>query len=102
MQVTAVDADDPMTDNAALSYSIIGQETVPPNSINKTMFGINNKTGVIYIRDVGLDRDVSSYFSIKQKWRTQTLIRLSEPSRTCDPVNSIHVCCVLRWCSPLS
>ncbi|KAI7813849.1 cadherin-15 isoform X1 [Triplophysa rosa] len=58
MQVSAVDADDPTTDNAALSYSVIGQETVPPNSINKTMFGINNKTGVIYIRDVGLDRDV--------------------------------------------
>ncbi|XP_051980825.1 cadherin-15-like [Xyrauchen texanus] len=64
MQVTAVDADDPMTDNAALSYSIIGQESVPPHSINKTMFGINNKTGVIYIRDVGLDRDVVQSFRL--------------------------------------
>lgn len=61
MQVTAVDSDDPLTDNAALSYSITGQECDPAHGINKTMFGINNKTGVIYIRDVGLDRDVG-YF----------------------------------------
>ncbi len=61
MQVTAIDSDDPMTDNAALSYSIIGQESIPPHGINKTMFGINNTTGVIYTRDVGLDRDVG-YF----------------------------------------
>lgn len=74
MQVSAVDADDPMTDNAALSYSVTGQETVPPNSINKTMFGINNKTGVIYTRDVGLDRDVSLYFSLKHNLQTEMLI----------------------------
>lgn len=67
MQVTAVDSDDPLTENAALSFSIIGQESNPPNSINKTMFGINNKTGVIYIRDVGLDRDVGNYEERRQK-----------------------------------
>lgn len=64
MQVTAIDSDDPMTENAALSYFIVEQESIPPHSINKTMFGINNKTGVIYTRDVGLDRDVG-YFSLK-------------------------------------
>ena len=58
--ISAVDADDPSTDNAMLSYSIIAQESTPPFSINKTMFGINNETGVIYTRDVGLDRDVGS------------------------------------------
>lgn len=57
--VSATDADDPNTDNSVLSYSITAQESFPPFSVNKTMFGINNITGVIYTRDVGLDRDVS-------------------------------------------
>ena len=60
LTISAVDADDPSTDNAVLSYSIVAQESFPPFSINKTMFGINNETGVIYTRDVGLDRDVGS------------------------------------------
>uniref|UniRef100_A0A8C7U1Y5 Cadherin 15, type 1, M-cadherin (myotubule) n=1 Tax=Oncorhynchus mykiss TaxID=8022 RepID=A0A8C7U1Y5_ONCMY len=59
MSVTATDADDPTTDNAILSYSIIGQESIPPLRINKTMFGINNETGAIYTRDVGLDWEVA-------------------------------------------
>lgn len=58
MSVSATDADDPMTENAYLSYSIIGQESIPANAVNKTMFGINNETGAIYTRDVGLDREV--------------------------------------------
>lgn len=58
MSVSATDADDPMTENAYLSYSIIGQESIPANAINKVMFGINNQTGSIYTRDVGLDREV--------------------------------------------
>ncbi|KAK2853931.1 hypothetical protein Q5P01_006592 [Channa striata] len=65
MSVLATDADDPMTENAALSYSIIGQETIPPNAITKTMFGINNETGAIYTRDVGLDREVVKSFRLK-------------------------------------
>ncbi|KAK2920102.1 cadherin-15 isoform X2 [Channa argus] len=65
MSVLAMDADDPMTDNAALSYSIIGQETVPANAVTKTMFGINNETGAIYTRDVGLDREVVKSFRLK-------------------------------------
>lgn len=58
MSVSATDADDPMTENAFLSYSIIGQESIPANAVTKTMFGINNETGAIYTRDVGLDREV--------------------------------------------
>lgn len=60
MSVTATDADDPTTDNAILSYSIVGQESIPPLRVNKTMFGINNETGAIYTRDVGLDREVGA------------------------------------------
>lgn len=59
MSVSATDADDPVTENAALGFSIVGQESIPPNAVNKTMFGINNQTGAIYTRDVGLDREVN-------------------------------------------
>lgn len=65
MSVSATDADDPMTENAYLSYSIIGQESIPANAINKVMFGINNQTGSIYTRDVGLDREVRC----RRRWR---------------------------------
>lgn len=58
MSVSATDADDPMTENAFLSYSIIGQESIPANAVTKIMFGINNQTGAIFTRDVGLDREV--------------------------------------------
>lgn len=58
MSVSAMDADDPKTENAILSYSIIGQESIPANAVTKVMFGINNQTGAIYTRDVGLDREV--------------------------------------------
>lgn len=58
ISVSATDVDDPSTENAVLSYSIIGQESVPPNAVTKVMFGINNETGTIYTRDVGLDREV--------------------------------------------
>lgn len=58
MSVSATDADDPMTENAFLSYSIIGQDSIPANAVTKIMFGINNQTGAIYTRDVGLDREV--------------------------------------------
>ncbi|XP_054626806.1 cadherin-15 isoform X1 [Dunckerocampus dactyliophorus] len=65
MSVTATDADDPTTENAFLSYSIIGQESIPANAVTKTMFGINNETGTIYTRDVGLDREVVKTFKLK-------------------------------------
>ncbi|XP_058484743.1 cadherin-15 isoform X2 [Solea solea] len=65
MSVSAADADDPMTENAALSYSIISQESIPANAVTKTMFGINNETGAIYTRDVGLDREVVKSFRLK-------------------------------------
>ena len=59
MSVLATDADDPSTDNAILSYSIIGQESEPGDAVTKVMFGINNETGAIYTRDVGFDREVN-------------------------------------------
>ncbi|XP_065117776.1 cadherin-15 [Paramisgurnus dabryanus] len=90
MQVTAVDGDDPMTDNAALSYSIIGQETVPPHSINKTMFGINNKTGVISIRDVGLDRDVVQSFKLTLQVADMSGIGLSSKGRAIINISDIN------------
>ncbi|XP_068192407.1 cadherin-15 [Antennarius striatus] len=65
MSVSATDADDPKTENAFLSYSILGQESIPANAVNKTMFGINNKTGAIYTRDVGLDREAVKSFQLK-------------------------------------
>ncbi|XP_070685776.1 cadherin-15 [Pempheris klunzingeri] len=65
MSVLANDADDPMTENAYLSYSIIGQESIPANAVTKIMFGINNQTGAIYTRDVGLDREVVKSFRLK-------------------------------------
>ncbi|XP_059211631.1 cadherin-15 [Centropristis striata] len=65
MSVSATDADDPMTENAWLSYSIIGQESIPANAVTKTMFGINNETGAIHTRDVGLDREVVKSFRLK-------------------------------------
>ncbi|KAF7664714.1 hypothetical protein LDENG_00167680 [Lucifuga dentata] len=65
MSVSATDADDIMTENAALSYAIIDQESVPAGAVTKTMFGINNQTGAIYTRDVGLDREVVKSFKLK-------------------------------------
>uniref|UniRef100_A0A3Q3WXK7 Cadherin domain-containing protein n=1 Tax=Mola mola TaxID=94237 RepID=A0A3Q3WXK7_MOLML len=65
MSVSATDADDPTTENAFLSYSIIGQESVPAGAVTKVMFGINNQTGAIYTRDVGLDREVVKSFRLK-------------------------------------
>ncbi|CAL8362189.1 unnamed protein product [Gadus morhua 'NCC'] len=65
MSVLATDADDPSTDNAILSYSIIGQESEPGDAVTKVMFGINNETGAIYTRDVGFDREVVKSFRLK-------------------------------------
>uniref|UniRef100_A0A3B3S7C7 Cadherin 15, type 1, M-cadherin (myotubule) n=1 Tax=Paramormyrops kingsleyae TaxID=1676925 RepID=A0A3B3S7C7_9TELE len=65
INVSATDADDPETENAILRYSIIMQECFPPFSVNKTMFGINNVTGTVYIRDVGLDLAVVKFFKLK-------------------------------------
>ncbi|NP_997771.2 cadherin-15 precursor [Danio rerio] len=90
MQVTAVDFDDPSTDNAALSYSIIGQECDPPHGINKTMFGINNKTGVIYIRDVGLDRDVVQSFRLTLQVADMSGMGLTSSSRAIIHISDIN------------
>ncbi|KAM6980486.1 cadherin-15 [Aplochiton taeniatus] len=65
MSVSATDADDPSTDNAMMSYAILSQESVPADAITRTMFGINNITGAIYTRDVGLDREVVKSFRLR-------------------------------------
>lgn len=84
MSVSATDADDPTTENAILSYSIIGQESVPPNAVTKVMFGINNETGTIYTRDVGLDREVQT--QVELKTRISAAQSLTEMSRRLSQV----------------
>lgn len=84
MSVSATDADDPTTENAILSYSIIGQESVPPNAVTKVMFGINNETGTIYTRDVGLDREVQTQDELKT--RISAAQSLTEMSRRLSQV----------------
>nr|XP_046245637.1 cadherin-15 [Scatophagus argus] len=86
MSVSATDADDPMTENAYLSYSIIGQESFPANAVTKTMFGINNQTGAIYTRDVGLDREVVKSFRLKLQ-----IADMGGMGLTSDGVAIIHV-----------
>lgn len=84
MSVSATDADDPMTENAFLSYSIIGQESIPASAINKVMFGINNETGAIYTRDVGLDREVKCSLRLRNKL-----------SQIITSVHSANMSCIL-------
>lgn len=87
MSVSATDADDPMTENAFLSYSIIGQESIPANAVTKTMFGINNETGAIHTRDVGLDREV------KPQLKTDSLADHSTTALfTCSRVSCVACC----------
>ncbi|XP_029702106.1 cadherin-15 [Takifugu rubripes] len=86
MSVSATDADDPTTENAILSYSIIGQESVPPNAVTKVMFGINNETGTIYTRDVGLDREVVKSFRLRLQ-----IADMSGQGLTSEGVAIIHV-----------
>lgn len=86
MSVFATDKDDPMTENAMLSYSILAQESVPANAVTKTMFGINNQTGTIYTRDVGLDREVVKSFKL-----TLQVADMSGMGLTSEGVAVIHV-----------
>uniref|UniRef100_A0A3P8YQD9 Cadherin domain-containing protein n=1 Tax=Esox lucius TaxID=8010 RepID=A0A3P8YQD9_ESOLU len=90
MSVTATDADDPTTDNAMLSYSIIGQESIPPLRINKTMFGINNETGAIYTRDVGIDWEVVKGFRLKVLVADMSGMGLTSEAHAIINVNDIN------------
>ncbi|KAL2088474.1 hypothetical protein ACEWY4_015373 [Coilia grayii] len=63
MRVKAEDKDDPMTDNAALTYSIVKQESIPPNKAEKNMFGIRETTGEIYTLE-GIDREEIKAFKL--------------------------------------
>ncbi|KAF4094365.1 hypothetical protein AMELA_G00014480 [Ameiurus melas] len=90
LTVSATDADDPNTDNAVLSYSITAQESFPPFSINKTMFGINNVTGVIYTRDVGLDRDVVHSFHLTLQVADMSGMGLTSTGRVIIHITDIN------------
>ncbi|XP_026802562.3 cadherin-15 [Pangasianodon hypophthalmus] len=90
LTVSATDADDPNTDNAVLSYSITAQESFPPFSINKTMFGINNVTGVIYTRDVGLDRDVVQSFRLTLQVADMSGMGLTSTGRAIIHISDIN------------
>lgn len=57
MAVTATDADDPDTFNADVRYRIVSQDPLLPNP---NMFEINPVTGGIYLKFLGLDREVRS------------------------------------------
>ncbi|KAG5286766.1 hypothetical protein AALO_G00018520 [Alosa alosa] len=54
MTVTAIDKDDPKTQNGMLRYKILSQN---PENPNPSMFTINNKTGNIITMAAGLDRE---------------------------------------------
>lgn len=56
MTVTAIDADDPNTQNGMLRYRIVSQA---PSTPSPNMFTINNETGDIITVAAGLDREVS-------------------------------------------
>ncbi|CAL8350810.1 unnamed protein product [Merluccius merluccius] len=86
MSVSASDADDPSTDNAILSYSILSQESEPANAVTKVMFGINNETGAIYTRDVGLDREVVKSFRLRLQ-----VADMSGMGLTSEGVAIVHV-----------
>ncbi|TRY96193.1 hypothetical protein DNTS_026767 [Danionella cerebrum] len=59
MQVTATDADDPNTYNAEVWFSIISQDPPVPK-----MFGINNKTGEIFVQETGFDKEICSKYTL--------------------------------------
>ncbi|KAI5619757.1 cadherin-15 precursor, partial [Silurus asotus] len=90
LTVSATDADDPNTDNSVLSFSITAQESVPPFSINKTMFGINNVTGVIYTRDVGLDQDVVQSFRLTLQVADMSGMGLTSTARAIIHITDIN------------
>ncbi|KAM6916265.1 B-cadherin-like [Xenentodon cancila] len=54
IQVFATDADDPLTDNGIIRYSILNQDPKQPKD---NMFAINPVTGVIRVNAGGLDRE---------------------------------------------
>ncbi|XP_039618314.1 cadherin-4-like, partial [Polypterus senegalus] len=61
MTVTAIDKDDPNSDNGILIYSILSQSPPFPNP---HMFTINQATGSISVNSPGLDREKSSKYDL--------------------------------------
>ncbi|TRZ20222.1 hypothetical protein HGM15179_006898 [Zosterops borbonicus] len=61
MTVTAIDADDPNTQNGMLRYRILSQA---PSSPSPNMFTINNETGDIITVAAGLDREKVQQYTL--------------------------------------
>ncbi|XP_014877937.1 cadherin-1-like isoform X1 [Poecilia latipinna] len=62
IQVVATDADEPNTDNSAIQYRIVSQE---PEEPGPSMFTINPNTGVIRVKEVGLDREKVPQYTLE-------------------------------------
>lgn len=54
--MVAVDKDDPHTSNAIVRYRILTQK---PNESGKDLFAINPVSGMLSVKALGLDREVS-------------------------------------------
>ncbi|KAK7175676.1 hypothetical protein R3I93_000056 [Phoxinus phoxinus] len=61
MTVTATDADDPLTNNGIVSYSIVKQD---PELPKPNLFTINSVTGGIRVNALGLDREAVSRYTV--------------------------------------
>ncbi|MCI4393222.1 hypothetical protein PGIGA_G00154890 [Pangasianodon gigas] len=62
LTISAIDADDPNTDNADIRYSIISQS---PSEPSPNMFAINPVTGVIRVNAEGLDSEKYSKYVLE-------------------------------------
>ncbi|KAK7175677.1 hypothetical protein R3I93_000057 [Phoxinus phoxinus] len=61
MTVTATDADDPLTNNGIVSYSIVKQD---PELPKPNMFTINSVTGGIRLNALGLDKETFPRYTV--------------------------------------
>lgn len=93
----ATDADDPETDNAALRFSILDQDS-------PEFFSIDEHTGEIRTVHVGLDREVRLLQGQRRAWglvlHIQALHRAG-PSCSADTVAIMLTLVLPCWCEPM-